>query len=1424
MADIIVTDAQGLPDKAYLSFRVGDMRRQMQFKPGCKFKFDGDSLPRHFILDVFERVGTAQVAVADLASSGPGADAEGSVDVVRTNGASMKVSVKVLPPGGATTVPGYAKQPIAPAGDGSAPVSLDDATESKRLVRHQAAVKAKSYLDGHKVQRLLQGMVHMLLEKQPEDPLEFMNAYFQEQSRQIRPQPADQATDEEVHLPDWASQPGLGEDEMPGFCVHGSHPLPDLSKHSSLMANVLKEDPQLYERLSKLKTPSSSTLAKCIKTGIDNRGHAMIKAVGITAADQFCYDVFKDVFKPVINKWHGDWPEEAIHRNDIDPSKVLDACIDSIGGRVLSVEVCAVRNLSGFRMPTSCSREERREVEGLVSQAVANLPSDLDGSYLPLRGSHSHAARPGGMTEHEHQQFMKHLLLFEEPDSDVRLASGLGRHWPDARGIFSNHKEGRCEHLTVWVNEADHIKIFSRRNDADLQKAFKDFARAESSMKASLKRAGKEFAHSPHLGFLSSDPAQIGSGMHVSVKLKLPLLSKQSQFKSLVQHYGLQAHLLVGDREGDGHRGVWEICSADRLGYSEYEQVNTVIEGCKFFLDLEMQLEAGAELDWNDLLKEDADCDHPGFPCHACPVAMPDLSLHYSTMADVLKTNPGMYYRLRSLTTNSGTSLARCIKPGVDSPGHPMIKTVGLVAGCADCYDVFRDLFDPVIQKHHPDVDIASMKHFTDMNHAQVSSNPMDVTGDRILMVSVRMSRNLRGIRMTPACDIEERRNVEAAVIEALDNVTRGLPKGEYFPVRGSESYKAKPFGMSIEDEAMFTQEKFTIHRPDSEVQLSSGFGRDWPDARGIWLAMDRSCAVRVNEEDHLCIVAMQPGQDLKEAFVRACRVHEGIEDGWGFARSSRLGYLAVCPTNIGTCLILNVSVRLPLLSAHSEFQALCKKLKVVARANVGLDLPKTEGVQDISNAERLGSSEVDQVNTVIHGCQRLLELEARLEAGNPIDLDEAMAARQQFSSSSRKSQKVEAVITLAKVNDTMPDVEWSDVPGLGNEPYPGFPADACPDTMPDLSRHFSMMADVLKRDSTIYERLRNVTSASGVSFAQCIKTGIDSPGHPMIKTVGAVVGDAECYETFGALFDPLIKSIHRSSKFIEVGQHTTDLDASKVIDLKIDPTGNHVLDVHIKGQRNIAGIRMLPACSSQDRLKAEKLAYSALLEMPSYERSANFHGEYFPLPGSCTYAPKPLGMNEEEVERLIDEDLFFEVPDSTAILASGSARNWPEARGIFATNSGKFAAWVNEEDHLKLISTEYGGDLKAAFERFCQGEASLREHLQKEGHDFAWNSRLGYLSACPSNLGSGLRVEVLCRLTMLSQHKDWKAMRRCLLVQVRTDEEDAELFHVQNKEKLGSSEVEQVNTVIQACRQLVDVETRLLKGEEVDLLAAQAD
>lgn len=64
----------------------------------------------------------------------------------------------------------------------------------------------------------------------------------------------------------------------------------------------------------------------------------------------------------------------------------------------------------------------------------------------------------------------------------------------------------------------------------------------------------------------------------------------------------------------------------------------------------------------------------------------PDLRKHNNCMAAAL--TPAIYAHLRDKVTPNDWTLDQCIQTGVDNPGHPFIKTVGMVAGDEESYEV----------------------------------------------------------------------------------------------------------------------------------------------------------------------------------------------------------------------------------------------------------------------------------------------------------------------------------------------------------------------------------------------------------------------------------------------------------------------------------------------------------------------------------------------------------------------------------------------------------------------------------------------------------------------------------------------------------------------------------------------------------------
>ena len=91
---------------------------------------------------------------------------------------------------------------------------------------------------------------------------------------------------------------------------------------------------------------------------------------------------------------------------------------------------------------------------------------------------------------------------------------------------------------------------------------------------------------------------------------------------------------------------------------------------------------------------------------------------------------------------------------------------------------------------------------------------------------------------------------------------------------------------------------------------------------------------------------------------------------------------------------------------------------------------------------------------------------------------------------------------------------------------------------------------------------------------------------------------------------------------------------------------------------------------------------------------TGNLKGKYYSL----------ATMTEKDQNKLIQDHFLFDKPVSPLLTSAGMARDWPEARGIWHNNKKNFLVWVNEEDHMRIISMQKGGNMKEVFQRFCVG------------------------------------------------------------------------------------------------------------------------
>merc|ERR1719400_258973 len=307
-----------------------------------------------------------------------------------------------------------------------------------------------------------------------------------------------------------------------------------------------------------------------------------------------------------------------------------------------------------------------------------------------------------------------------------------------------------------------------------------------------------------------------------------------------------------------------------------------------------------------------------------------------------------------------------------------------------------------------------------------------------------------------------------------------------------------------------------------------------------------------------------------------------------------------------------------------------------------------------------------------------------------------------------------------------------------------------------------------------------HTTATSGFTLAKAIACAVDFDD----QHCGIYAGDADSYKDFAKVFDPIIQEYHGISAD---STHTSDMDASKI-------SGNIDDDVPVKSTRirvgrSIEGFGLSPGITKEQRLEMEGLMKNAFSKF-----EADLAGEYFPL----------TGMEESVRQQLVDDHFLFVSGDKN-LQAAGMERDWPEGKGIFHNKDKTFLVWVNEEDQLRIISMQKGGDVKGVFERLSRGIKTVQDSVKAEsGKDFQISPKFGYIHSCPTNLGTGMRASVHVDLPGWTKDSIDALKARCggMGLQPRgtrgeSGGQTGHTYDISNKHRLGYSEVQLVQTMI---------------------------
>jgi protein-arginine kinase len=108
---------------------------------------------------------------------------------------------------------------------------------------------------------------------------------------------------------------------------------------------------------------------------------------------------------------------------------------------------------------------------------------------------------------------------------------------------------------------------------------------------------------------------------------------------------------------------------------------------------------------------------------------------------------------------------------------------------------------------------------------------------------------------------------------------------------------------------------------------------------------------------------------------------------------------------------------------------------------------------------------------------------------------------------------------------------------------------------------------------------------------------------------------------------------------------------------------------------------------------------------------------------------------------------MFKDMSADTYLASAGIASNWPHGRGCYVSADKEFIVWVGEEDHLRIMCMKKGYILNDVFDRL----KGAIDKMEEVCGTFAHSPAFGYVTSCPTNLGTGMRASVHIKIPKLT-------------------------------------------------------------------------
>ena len=231
-------------------------------------------------------------------------------------------------------------------------------------------------------------------------------------------------------------------------------------------------------------------------------------------------------------------------------------------------------------------------------------------------------------------------------------------------------------------------------------------------------------------------------------------------------------------------------------------------------------------------------------------------------------------------------------------------------------------------------------------------------------------------------------------------------------------------------------------------------------------------------------------------------------------------------------------------------------------------------------------------------------------------------------------------------------------------------------------------------------------------------------------------------------------------------------------------PEADIVISSRIRLARNLADFPFISRASEQDRAEIEEALRQRILNIKAS--------------GELIY----LDIGELEG---VDRQLLVE-----RHLISREHAESQGARAVAIDGHEKFSLMINEEDHLRMQVMQSGLNLDSVWQQVNRIDDLIEEKIT-----YAFHERLGYLTACPTNVGTGMRVSVMLHLPALvitrQIDKVFRSLQKISLA-VRGlygegSQAMGDFYQISNQITLGRSEADLIRQISDIVPVIIDYE-----------------